>query len=191
MTDGGGAGPDREGGTSTGGDPVSAEIAVQDGSAVLIETAGRWVLTMTRGLRHPPDRVWPLLTEPAQLARWSPVVPDRALISVGAATARETPDQPAVDAEVLVCDPPRELVHRWGPHLLRWSLALAPGGCRLTLEHTFDERGDVGIYAAGWHLCLAVLVTALEGHPVERVVGARADAYGWQGLRDRYDRALR
>jgi uncharacterized protein YndB with AHSA1/START domain len=171
-------------------DPVAAEIAAHDAEAVLTEVAGRWVLTMTRVLRQPAPRVWPMLTEPAQLARWSPVVPDRALTSVGPAIARETSDQPGVDAEVLVCDPPRELVHRWGGHLLRWSLAPASGGCRLTHEHTFDTRAEVGMYGAGWHLCLAVLVGVLDGHDVERVVGARASDYGWEGLRDRYDAAV-
>jgi len=171
-------------------DALSVEIAAHATDAVLSEIGGRWVLTLTRELRHPVDRVWPMLTDPAQLGRWSPVVPDRALTSVGPAIARETPEQAGVDAEVLVCDPPRELVHRWGAHLLRWSLLPAPGGCRLTLEHTFDRRADVGMYGAGWHLCLAVLVTVLDGHATGRVVGARASDHGWEKLRDRYDARL-
>ena len=172
------------------GDALAAEIAAHEAEALLREVGGRWVLTMTRELHHPVERVWPMLTEPAQLGRWSPVVPDRALISVGPATARESEEQAGVDAEVLVCDPPRELVHRWGAHLLRWSLLPAPGGCHLTLEHTFDRRAEVGMFGAGWHLCLAVLVTVLDGHPVERVVGARAGDHGWGELRDRYDAQL-
>ena len=171
-------------------DPLAAEIAAHDTEALLSEVGGRWVLAMTRELHHPVERVWPMLTEPAQLRRWSPVVPDRALTSVGPAIARETPEQAGVDAEVLVCDPPRELVHRWGAHLLRWSLLPAPGGCRLTLEHTLDRRADVGMYGAGWHLCLAVLAAVLDGHAVERVVGARASDHGWEELRDRYDARL-
>ena len=117
---------------------------------------------MVRELRHPVDRVWPKLTEPDQLGTWSPVVPDRSLSSVGPATSHETPGDPSVDTEVLVCDAPRELVHRWGRHLLRWTLAPTPNGSRLMLEHTFDERGDVRMYAAGWHICLS----ALTEHPM-------------------------
>jgi hypothetical protein len=83
-------------------DRVRAEIAARAAEAILTEVAGRWVLTMTRALRHPSERVWPYLTEPGQLGRWSPVVPDRALTSVGPATSRETPEQNPVDAEVLV-----------------------------------------------------------------------------------------
>jgi uncharacterized protein YndB with AHSA1/START domain len=167
-------------------DRVRAEIAARAAEAILTEVAGRWVLTMTRALRHPSERVWPYLTEPGQLGRWSPVVPDRALTSVGPATSRETPEQNPVDAEVLVCDPPRELVHRWGRHLLRWTLAPTPTGSRLRLEHTFDERAELGSYGAGWHICLAVLTASLDGYEVERVVGMRALDYGWSGLNERY-----
>jgi uncharacterized protein YndB with AHSA1/START domain len=171
-------------------DPVTAEIAAHDTTATLAQQDGRWVLTMTRELSHPVERVWPKLTEPGELRKWSPVVPDRPLTSVGPATAHEDPGDPANDAEVLVCDPPRELVHRWGPHLLRWTLTPTPEGCRLTLAHTFDDRSECGMYGAGWHLCLAVLVVVLGGQDVPRVTGSRAHEYGWAGLRDGYDASL-
>jgi uncharacterized protein YndB with AHSA1/START domain len=168
-------------------DCVRAEIAAQPADATLTQAEGRWVLTMTRALRHSAERVWPYLTDPRLLGVWSPVVPDRALTSLGPATSRETPEQSPVDAEVLVSDPPRELVHRWGGHLLRWTLASTPTGSRLTLEHTFDERSEHGSYGAGWHLCLAVLAVVLDGHEAERVVGKRALDYGWAALNDRYE----
>jgi uncharacterized protein YndB with AHSA1/START domain len=171
-------------------DPLDTEIAAHGVEAGAREQAGGWVLTMTRELRAPAGRVWPMLTEPTRLRRWSPVVPDRSLTAVGPALARETPGQPAVDAEVLDCDPPCLLVHRWGGQVLRWSLAPAGAGSRLTLEETVDAPAELGIQAAGWHLCLAVLSVLLDGHRVERVVGSRALDRGWQDLRERYDRAL-
>jgi uncharacterized protein YndB with AHSA1/START domain len=42
-----------------------------------------WVLTLVRDFRHPPETVWPWLTDPDRLRRWSPVVPDRPFDSVG------------------------------------------------------------------------------------------------------------
>lgn len=171
-------------------DPVRAGIDSRATQATLREVARRWVLTMTRELAHPVEHVWPKLTDPDQLVRWSPVVPDRPFTSVGPATSHETPQAPAVDVEVLAVDPPRELVHRWGGHLLRWTLTATPQGSRLTLEHTFDERADRAMYAAGWHICLAVLAAVLDGHDVERVVGERANDYGWSALRDRYETSL-
>jgi uncharacterized protein YndB with AHSA1/START domain len=171
-------------------DLITAQIAAHPAQATLAQAAdGRWVLTMTRDLRQPPERVWPMLTEPAQLSRWSPVVPDRPLTSAGPAVARETPGAPETDVTVLACDPPRELVHRWGTHLLRWVLTPAAGGSRLTLEQTFDERADAPRYGAGWHLCLAVLEVLDGGQEAGRVVGERARDYGWAELRDRYQAA--
>lgn len=172
-------------------DPVVAAIVAQQSTdATVIHVGGRWVLRMIREFPHDVDRVWSKLTEPDELRTWSPVVPNRPLTSVGPATARESPDREAVDAEVLVSDRPRELFHRWGPHLLRWTLKPTAGGCRLTLEHTFDERGDRGSFAAGWHLCLAVLSAVLDSHDVERVVGSRALAYDWGSLEARYRASL-
>ena len=171
-------------------DLVTAQIEADPAQASLTEADGRWVLTMTRELSHPPERVWPMLTEPGQLSRWSPVVPDRPLTSAGPALAHETPDAAGVDVTVLSCDPPRELVHRWGGHLLRWALEPVPGGSRLTLEQTFDERGEAAMYGAGWHLCLAVLSLVDGGQDVERITGERARDYGWAELRDRYQASL-
>jgi uncharacterized protein YndB with AHSA1/START domain len=170
-------------------DPVRAEIAAHPAGADLRQAGGRWVLTMSRDLPHPAERVWPMLTEPGQLARWSPVVPDRPLTSPGPAVSRETPDAAAVDVTVLSCYPPAELVHRWGGHLLRWALTPVPGGCRLTVEQTFDERSEAAMYGAGWHICLAVLVPVLSGADVSRVAGDRAVEFGWPALRDRYDKS--
>lgn len=171
-------------------DPIRTEIAARPVTATLAEVDGRWVLAMTRDLLHPVERVWRKLTEPDQLATWSPVGPSRPLTSVGPATARETPDDPALDAEVLVCDPPRELVHRWGDDVLRWTLTPTASGARLALEHTFDKRDEAGMYGAGWHVCLAVLAVVLDGQQVERIVGDRAREYGWLALRDQYETAL-
>jgi uncharacterized protein YndB with AHSA1/START domain len=169
---------------------LAAIVEQQPTDARVSHVGGRWVLTMMRELPHAVERVWAKLTEPEELRKWSPVVPDRALTSVGPATAREYPDSDAVDAEVLVSARPRELVHRWGPHVLRWTLTPTDSGCRLMLEHTFDEPGERGLFAAGWHVCLAVLTALLEGCPVERVVGSRAFDYGWQSLEARYRTTL-
>jgi hypothetical protein len=96
-------------------DPVVAATVEQQPTEARVSYVGvRWVLTMTRELPHAVERVWSKVTEPEELRKWSPVVPDRPLTSLGPATAREHPYSDAVDAEVLVSDPPHELAHRWG-----------------------------------------------------------------------------
>ena len=169
---------------------ITHEIEANPPAATLSEDDGRWTLTLQRRLRHDPARVWRMLTVPEELARWSSFVPDRTLDTVGPATARENPDDEPVAADVLVLDPPRELVHRWGDDLLRWTLAADDGGTLLTLRHTFDDRPWAGSFAAGWHIVLATLA-ALEGSDeAPRVVGQDAMEYGWERLRDEYDGLL-
>jgi uncharacterized protein YndB with AHSA1/START domain len=172
---------------------ITHELEANPVAASVTEEDGRWVLTMQRRLRHSPERVWPMLTEPDRLSRWSPFVPDRALDSLGPATARETPDAEPHDAEVLVLDPPRELVHRWGDDRMRWTLQPDGEGTLLTLEHGFAERPDAGMFAAGWHICFGTLAALEESDadsPVNRVIGEDATAYGWETLRDAYDELL-
>lgn len=166
---------------------VAAIVDRHTRDAALLRLEGRFVLRMTREFPHDVERVWSRLVDPEELARWSPIVPDRRLDSVGPARCRETPDAPPVDAEVLSCDPPRELCHRWGGNVLRWRLAPTRAGCRLTLEQTFADRDFGPMSAAGWHLCLAVLEAVLAGADVERVVGRRALDYGWEELVAQYD----
>ena len=149
-----------------------------------------WVLTLARDFSHPPEKVWPWLTDPDRLRRWSPVVPDRAFDAEGARQVRENPDDEPVAGDVLHIDPPHELVHRWGTDVVRWRQAKTDAGCRLTLEQTMSERGHAAMTAAGWQICLDVLADVLGGADRERVVGEDASAHGWEALRDRYAELL-
>jgi uncharacterized protein YndB with AHSA1/START domain len=172
-------------------DPIVIAIIDQQPTDAIVSLIDqRWVLHLSREFDQDVDRLWKKLTEPDELASWSPIVPDRPLISAGPATARETLESDPVDVEVLVADRPRELVHRWGPQLLRWTLQPTPGGSRLTLEHTFEPEGMAATFAAGWHICLAVLAAVLDGNDVERVVGQRATDYGWRALEAAYHNQL-
>ena len=166
---------------------ITDEIEANPVAATLAEEDGRWVLAMERRLRHAPDRVWRMLTAPDQLVRWSPIVPDRPLDSVGAATTRENPDSDPVAADVLAIDPPRELVHHWGDDVLRWTLEPDGDGTRLTLHHAFDDRARASSYGGGWHLCFATLAAQEAEDGPERVVNETAREYGWEKLRDAYD----
>jgi uncharacterized protein YndB with AHSA1/START domain len=95
--------------------------------ATLEDRDGRWVLTLIRDFSHPVDAVWPWLTDPDRLQRWSPVVPDRPLDKVGPAAVRENPGDEPFDGTVIAVSAPHELVHQWGPDVLRWRLTPAAG----------------------------------------------------------------
>ncbi|MCH8614314.1 SRPBCC family protein [Arsenicicoccus dermatophilus] len=156
--------------------------------ATLTTAEGVPTLTMVHELPVGPEDAWELLVDPALSATWSPVVGDRRLDAAGPATSRERPDEEPVDAEVLTAEPPRELVHRWGGDVLRWSITSREHGSRITLRQELADPTRASSLAAGWHLCLAGLEARAAGHDVSRPVGQEAARhYGWAQLRDGYD----
>jgi len=153
---------------------------------------GGWTLVFVRDLRHPPSRVWAALTEPAQLAAWSPFEPDRDLAGTGPATLTmiDGDDREDTPAVVRRAEPPTLLEYTWGGDLLRWELAPATTGTRLTLRHRVADRDWLPKVAAGWHLCLDVADHLLAGHPVPPIRGEAARDHGWDDLAAAYTSKL-
>ncbi|GAB3697187.1 SRPBCC family protein [Mariniluteicoccus flavus] len=158
--------------------------------ASLDRVEGRLLLTMVRELPVDAAWLWAKVTDPAELARWSPIVPERPLTETGPVLSTESPGQDPVTADVEVVDAPNALVHRWGDHLVRWGVVDLGPTAQLGLQEAFDEPSEAPLYAAGWHVCLAVLEGLAQGLDVPRVVGADALAYGWEALRERYAEIL-
>ena len=148
------------------------------------------LLSMRILLAAPAQRVWEWLTEVDLLRRWSPVVPDRALVTPGPASARESGEADSVDAHVVEVTEPFRLVHRWGEDTLTWQLGPAGDQTVLQLVDSLADRDRYAEAAAGWHLCLGVLADRLAGGEAPRCVGADAPAGGWEGLRDAYRSAV-
>jgi uncharacterized protein YndB with AHSA1/START domain len=151
-----------------------------------------WELAFVRDLRHPPEKVWAALTEPAQLQEWSPFTADRDLSRVGDATLTMIDGDASVDlpGSVRRAEPPTLLEYTWGDDVLRWELAATASGTRLTLRHTIADRDGVVKAAAGWHLCLVVADHLLDGEPIGPILGEDALNYGWEELRDAYAEKL-
>jgi uncharacterized protein YndB with AHSA1/START domain len=162
--------------------------------ATLEQRDDRWVLTLSRDFAHPVETVWPWLTDPDRVGRWSPAVPDRPFDCVGPVKTRENPEDDPIDGEVLAVNPPYELVHRWGHEggsdVLRWRLSPTDAGCRLTLEHEMADRTHTAENAGGWHICLDVLSGNLDGTNPDRLVGETVMAHGFPELRDGYTKLL-
>jgi uncharacterized protein YndB with AHSA1/START domain len=157
---------------------------------------GHTVVVFNRDFAFAPDRVWPMLTEPAQLRSWAPHTADRDLSSVGRVVFTMLGDAdgstPSFDVPgaVLVAHPPVELEHSWATDVLAWSLAATANGCTLTLRHTLSDADMASAVAAGWHLCLDVADAALAGQPTEPVRGMEALKRGWSDLNEGYAAAL-
>jgi uncharacterized protein YndB with AHSA1/START domain len=124
----------------------------------------RHLLSFTRFLPHPPERVWRAITEPQHLSAWFParVDGDR---QAGAPLrfVFEHGEGPPGDGIVEVFDPPRVFAFTWGPESLRFELEASDGGTVLTFVNGFDELGKAVRDAAGWHYCLERLAASLDG----------------------------
>jgi uncharacterized protein YndB with AHSA1/START domain len=158
------------------------------GGASVTRDGDRFTLVMVRELRHPPERVWRALTDPAELAAWAPFDADRdlgragpaALVMAGAGGGERS------EIEVLRAEAPTLLEHTWGDDVLRWELEAVPAGTRLTLRHTMGDRDWLSPVAAGWHMCVEVMERALDGEPVGRIAGPEAKAHGWERVEAEY-----
>jgi uncharacterized protein YndB with AHSA1/START domain len=147
-----------------------------------------WTLVLVRELRHPPERVWQALTDPAHLSEWAPFDADRNLAAVGRVklTTVGTPAPQVTETTVKRAEAPRLLEYSWGGGNLRWELEPLGGGTRLTLWHNIDRR-FISWGAAGWHICFDVLERLLAGEPMGRIAGAKVMKLGgWQRLTAEY-----
>jgi uncharacterized protein YndB with AHSA1/START domain len=130
----------------------------------LTREGDRWMLTFTRRLAHPREKVWRAVTEPAHLAAWYPqeIVGER---RAGAPLRFVSSAGDGFDGQMLVFDPPEVMEFTWGPDRLRIELQADGAGTLLTLTDTFDELGKAARDAAGWHECLDHLAGEIDGTP--------------------------
>lgn len=151
--------------------------------------AEKWTLVLVRELRHPPEKVWQALTDPAHLHEWAPFDSDGNLGAVGTQTKLTTVGAPApriTETTVTQAVAPELLEYNWGDFNIRWELEPYGGGTRLTLWTNIDRR-FISMGAAGWHICIDVLDHLLKGTPIGRMVGPDAAKFvGWQRLNAEY-----
>ncbi len=105
----------------------------------------RQTLRFVRLLPHDPSRIWPAITDCAELAQW---VPENVL--------RER-------TEILTFDPPRVVEVAYRGELLRFELAPQADSTELIFTHTFDDVTKSARNASHWELCLANLEKRLAG----------------------------
>ncbi len=150
----------------------------------------KWTLILVRELRHPPEKVWQALTDPAQLREWAPFETDGSLGTTGAKVKLTTVGAPApriTETTVTRADPPKALEYTWGDFDMRWKLEPVGSGTRLALWINIGRR-FIAMGAAGWHICFDVLDRLLAGKPIGRIVGLEAMKFGWQRLNAEYAR---
>lgn len=148
----------------------------------------KWTLVLVRELRHPPEKVWQALTDPAHLREWAPFDADASLGEVGTVklTTVGAPVERVTEAIVRRAEAPKVLEYNWGKFDMRWKLEPLGDGTRLTLWTNID-RPFMAMGAAGWQVCFDVLDYHLAGQPIGRIAGPKAMNFpGWQRLNAEY-----
>lgn len=163
--------------------PAAAALTSKEGE--------NWTFVLERNLRHPPEKVWDALTDPAHLGRWAPFDADGNLGVAGSTvtlTTVGTPTPHATETQVRHAEFPHLLEYSWGGNDIRWELEDFNGGTRLRLWAGIDRR-YISMGAAGWHICLDVLDRDLEGDSPGRMAGPEVMKFeGWQRLNAEYAR---
>ena len=143
----------------------------------------KWTLILVRDLRHPPEKVWQALIDPAHLREWAPFDVDGSLDEVGKTVKLKWVGAPAsIDTKVIRVERPAVL--EYGD--IRWELEASERGTKLTLWINIDRR-FITWGAAGWHIAFDVLDRLLSGTPMGRLVTGDATIMeGWQQLISEY-----
>lgn len=151
------------------------------------QDGGQWTLVFVRDLKHAPAKVWRAITDPDELQAWAPFDANRDLSAVGPVQLTMAGPHPELTAgHVRRADKPRILEYTWEKDVLRWEIEEIPGGSRLTLHHTVEDKSWLPKVTAGWHICIDVLERALDGRPVGRIVADAAREVGWEKLNAQY-----
>jgi len=160
----------------------------ESADVILADERGRAVLRFERTLPNPPEQVWGALTDPMKLTAWHPSPFEAEPMVGGTVTYVSQGDDPTMpDGEVIEYEPPRVLAHTWGEDLLRWEIRPHDEGCLLVLTHTFDDRLKAARDAAGWHLCLDALASALDHAGPAPPEDAGPIPEGWPELNAAYE----
>jgi hypothetical protein len=158
----------------TPGPASGAQVRKQEGE--------KWTLILVRELRHPPEKVWQALTDPAHLREWAPFDADAHLDKTGTVKITWVGTGRPLEINVTRAEAPRVLEYTD----TRWELEPLGGGTRLTLWANIDRR-FISWGAAGWHVAFDVLDRLLGGTPIGRMTGGdAAKSSAWQRLVGEY-----
>jgi uncharacterized protein YndB with AHSA1/START domain len=169
---------------------VREQYATGPARGAQLEKDGQnWTLVLVRELHQPPEKVWQMLTNPAQLREWAPFDADANLGTLGNTVTLSTVGAPTThvtETTVTHADSPKTLEYNWGGFDMRWELEAIEDHTRLTLTTKIDRR-YAAMAAAGWHVCLDALDRYLGGQPIGRIAGTGAmKVDGWRQLNAEY-----
>jgi uncharacterized protein YndB with AHSA1/START domain len=156
-------------------------------SGTYLDFGGRPAVRFERIYDHPVDRVWRMVSDPDELARWFPspkITID--LTAGGEITFSGDPNMPEATSSGRVIDvsPPHRLAFTWGGDELHFDLEPLDGDrTRFVLTDILEARNAAARNAAGWDVCLSVLDAVAECRAAEQPAWQpKYDAYVAAGL---------
>src|SRR6516164_5493370 len=87
------------------------------GGAHIEKDGENWTLVLVKELRHPPEKVWQALTDPANLREWAPFEADTNLGTAGVTVKLTTvgaPTPQVTETTVTRAEAPQVLEYKWG-----------------------------------------------------------------------------
>jgi uncharacterized protein YndB with AHSA1/START domain len=129
---------------------------------------GVYVLRYERALRHPIEKVWAALTDPAQVEEWWARA-EVELTEGGRARIEWLNGDAVAEGRITRLEPPRAIEFDTDIHgRLLWELRPDGDRTHLTLTVTADLPDDhLASVRAGWHSHIDFLEDALDGRPVD------------------------
>ncbi len=149
-----------------------------------VQHDGRPAVRFERTFRHPVERVWRAISDPAELPSWFPSKVEYEPEVGSLMRFVGDPHAPAMEGRLLAWDPPHHLAFVWGTDELYLTLEEVDGGCRFELVNVLSDPGAAAMNAAGWHVCLSELDKVVRGEPNDGPHAANATQ--WQPLYDVY-----
>jgi uncharacterized protein YndB with AHSA1/START domain len=146
-------------------------------------------LRFERHLRHPIDKVWAALTDPARIEQWWA----RAQLDLrqdGRARFEWLNGDAVAEGRISRLEPPHAIEFDTDPHgTLLWELTAEGDETHVTLTVTADiPEDDLAKAQAGWHVHVDFLEDALDGRPVD---WPNWPLDRWQAHYDRYAASMR
>lgn len=147
---------------------------------------GFHVVRFDRFIERPPAKVWAAISDSAMLKNWLGEVDVEPRIG-GKFIIHFRELKVVMTGRITAIEPERVIEYSWLENygmpqsIVRWEIVPAPGGCRLTLAHTFPPESaltDVVGFLGGWHAFLDVIPGAVDGKfmPYQSVEERQLDA---------------
>jgi uncharacterized protein YndB with AHSA1/START domain len=129
---------------------------------------GLYVLRYERRLRHPIEKVWAALTDPAQVEEWWARA-EVELTEGGRARLEWLNGDAVAEGRITRLEPPRAIEFDTDVHgRLLWELSPDGDRTQLMLTVTAEIPDDhLASVRAGWHSHIDFLEQALDGQPID------------------------